>query len=241
MNMKKNVSTMAKIVTFRREINPFSFEWLLYKNDKAFVKKLLDYLDENTSVLDVGCGTAGYWNYRDDIKWEGLDIDPNSRAKYIVQPGDSFPISINSFDGVLLSYSLEHIENIQHTAIEIKKVLKSGGVLILRSPFIYPLHDTPEDFWRFSSEGIKRLFSDYDLLYINENGNYFSAMATFTNYFIIQSQKFIGDKISKILSALLAPLFLLFILFMNISCFLLSRLDKTKKFPVLIDVVLRKK
>jgi hypothetical protein len=44
-------------------------------------------------------------------------------------------------------------------AMEINRVLVSGGITLHGSHFAWPAHAVPWDFWRFSDEGFKVLFS----------------------------------------------------------------------------------
>jgi len=44
-------------------------------------------------------------------------------------------------------------------AMEINKLLKIGGLTCHLVPFAWPGHDRPWDFWRYSDEGMKVLFS----------------------------------------------------------------------------------
>ena len=44
-------------------------------------------------------------------------------------------------------------------ALEINKILKPGGITFHSSHFAWPVHESPWDFWRFTEEGFKVLFS----------------------------------------------------------------------------------
>ena len=47
--------------------------------------------------------------------------------------------------------------------------MKDGGQLLVSVPFIYPLHDEPTDFWRFTEHALK-IFSEYKILKIKTTG-----------------------------------------------------------------------
>jgi hypothetical protein len=63
------------------------------------------------------------------------------------------------FDAVFSISVLEHIAMPWVLAREINKVLEMGGVTFHATHFAWPLHEAPWDFWRFSDEGLKVLFS----------------------------------------------------------------------------------
>lgn len=75
-----------------------------------------------------------------------------------------------SFDAVLCIDVLEHIEDPPAAAREIVRVLRPGGRLLLRAPFLAhyhgkmaaahsPAHETYPDYWRFTHQGLLRLFA----------------------------------------------------------------------------------
>lgn len=64
----------------------------------------------------------------------------------------------NKFDAVVSDQVLEHVEgNPQHAIDELFRVLKPGGLALHTTCFINPVHGCPNDFWRFSPEGLRLL------------------------------------------------------------------------------------
>lgn len=57
---------------------------------------------------------------------------------------------------------LEHVPNPWAVVSEVCRVLKPGGCFFCQVPFIIGYHPGPHDFWRFSKEGIQRLFQSHD-------------------------------------------------------------------------------
>ena len=52
--------------------------------------------------------------------------------------------------------------DIRDEGIEILRVLKQGGVVIITASGIgFPLHEYPNDFWRFTAAGLKILLKDF--------------------------------------------------------------------------------
>jgi SAM-dependent methyltransferase len=89
----------------------------------------------------------------------GVDIHPGANVDLV---GDAHTLSRflreGSFDGVLSQSVLEHIQAPWIVAAEINRVLKVGGLVYHHVPFAWPGHAQPNDFWRFSSEGLRVLF-----------------------------------------------------------------------------------
>ena len=53
----------------------------------------------------------------------------------------------------------EHLPNPEAAVAEIERVLVMGGVLVVQVPFVYPLHDAPFDFQRWTRYGLTRLLA----------------------------------------------------------------------------------
>jgi hypothetical protein len=49
-----------------------------------------------------------------------------------------------------------------------RRVLKTGGTLILTTRFIFPIHDASEDYYRYTKYGLKYLFRDWKILELKE-------------------------------------------------------------------------
>jgi hypothetical protein len=54
--------------------------------------------------------------------------------------------------------------------------LKSGGKLILSTPFILPIHDRPHDYYRFTKFGLQYLLRNFNQVEIKERNSYFEAI-----------------------------------------------------------------
>jgi hypothetical protein len=63
------------------------------------------------------------------------------------------------FDTVFSISVLEHIAMPWLVAIEINKLLNTGGLTFHNTPTAVPLHERPWDFWRYTEESLKVLFS----------------------------------------------------------------------------------
>jgi SAM-dependent methyltransferase len=116
------------------------------------------------TLLDLGCGSQPYRQYLKGVShYVGLDYPPTQECLATrVRPevhGDArtLPFADQSFDGVLCSQVLEHVDRPETVVREISRILKPGGVGLISVPFFYNLHMEPNDYFRFSPYGIKEL------------------------------------------------------------------------------------
>jgi SAM-dependent methyltransferase len=123
------------------------------------VSILSKYIQGN--VLDVGCGEKPYEKLFNVKKYVGLEYDntENRKAKKadFYYDGKIFPFKNSEFDAVVCNEVLEHIFEPDKFILEIKRVLKVNGVLLLTVPFVWDEHEQPVDYGRYSSFGLKVL------------------------------------------------------------------------------------
>lgn len=127
-----------------------------YENDKAGIYKMCrkDYppiLKEIKrkpfkTLLDAGCGTAPMISLLSekypDAHFTGLDLTPEmikqakrkrlKNAEFVVGDCEKMPFEDSSFDIVINSQSFHHYPDSQAFFNEVSRVLKPGGMLVLR-------------------------------------------------------------------------------------------------------------
>lgn len=76
----------------------------------------------------------------------------------------------NTFDVVVADQVLEHVFHIMKAVKQCIRVCKPGGILIFGTPWMYPWHAAPKDFWRPSRDAYQAMFDEFDLETIEING-----------------------------------------------------------------------
>jgi SAM-dependent methyltransferase len=130
-------------------------------------------------VLDVGCGNQPYrpWLEAHLGRYVGLDIEPAAGVD-VVGHIESLPFDDGSFDVVLCTQVLEHTDDPQQAVREIHRVLRSGGVALASTHGVFVFHP-PSDLWRWTHEGLRRLFlqaGDWRELSVRPNGHYLACL-----------------------------------------------------------------
>ena len=141
-------------------INPF---WLCRR---ALVKGLRNYAPRLAgTVLDFGCGTGPYRDLLTQATtYIGLEYDtPENRSGKradIFYDGETIPLDDASIDAVLSTQTLEHVPNPDRIVAEWVRILRPGGNLLLTVPFMWPEHEMPYDFQRYTANGLRKLLED---------------------------------------------------------------------------------
>jgi SAM-dependent methyltransferase len=106
-------------------------------------------------ILDLGSGGAQYKRIFDkDCKVTCGDIDTGCGADIIFDANKKFPIKQGRFDNIFCMNLIEHLNNSENCINECHRVLKKGGRLYLSMVFLYPFHADPNDFVRYTHEGM---------------------------------------------------------------------------------------
>lgn len=95
---------------------------------------------------------------------EGPNVDCVSSSHCIPYPNEHF-------DLVTCVEMLEHDTSPYATIAEARRVLKTGGkIVIAASGISFPKHDFPSDFWRFTADGIRLLLTNFqDVVTFDDN------------------------------------------------------------------------
>ncbi len=138
-------------------------------------------------VADVGCGRAKYQNLIREYSKTYTTIDNGSSGPQfsgvnfvpdIIADVGAISVENDSFDTVICTEVLEHVQDPFLVVREISRILRSGGHAIISSGWISPYHQEPEDYWRFSIPGYKVLCERNGLEFVTSyrKGGYFTLM-----------------------------------------------------------------
>lgn len=133
------------------------------------------------NLIDLGCGTIPYKEIIKPIVKSYTALDKPNVLNYSNEKPDIYadilniPLKDNKFDTVLILQVLEHLSQPQKALAESNRILKKGGYLIISVPFMYPLHDLPQDYYRYTEFVIKELLKDskFKIVKITPQGNFF--------------------------------------------------------------------
>lgn len=181
------------------------------------------------AVLDIGCGNQ--WpreRLPATCRYVGID-HPRSAAWYGTRPAvfadaHALPFAAGSVDTVLMLDVLEHLRDPERALAEVRRVLRSEGRLVLQVPFLYPVHDAPNDHARWTAYGQRHLAerAGFEVVELRSAGSPVATAALLTNialmHVILRSLR------HRRLGALLAPLVPVAVVAVNLAGWLLARL-----------------
>lgn len=114
------------------------------------------------TLLDIGAADRWLIAYLPaSVHYIALDYPATGGAMYHARPdvfadGAALPFADASIDHVSCLEVLEHVPDPANVIAEVARVLRPGGMLWLSMPFLYPVHDAPHDFQRYTAFGLRR-------------------------------------------------------------------------------------
>lgn len=131
----------------------------------SFVKLVSESLPPGTTILDAGAGECAYKKYFSHCWYVSVDLAIGEESwnygnlDYIA-PLDNLPFADKTFEAILCTEVLEHLEQPRETVKELFRVLKPGGKLFLTVPMAHGEHQVPHDFFRYTSYGLRSICSE---------------------------------------------------------------------------------
>jgi len=121
-------------------------------------------------ILDIGSGgtgNAGRMTLDPGARIITTDLRPETNPGFVSNVTTDLPLRDSAVDTVLLLNVLEHVYDHGRMLKEVGRILKSGGVLYLYMPFLYPRHTARyssgvlvEDYFRFGPQALRRLLNE---------------------------------------------------------------------------------
>ncbi len=181
-------------------------------------------------VLDIGCGDRWVATALPaGARYVGLDYPDTVAKGYPGRPeifadAARLPFDGFVFDTVLFLDVLEHLPDPGSALTEARRVLKPHGKMIVQVPFLYPLHDEPHDFQRWTIHGLRRLLECHGFHILSDSYSGEPAETAALLAVLALSRAALDAALQRRPSLLLAPLLLFVIPLVNFVGWLLGRL-----------------
>lgn len=211
--------------------------FILRKQIEKEIARAFD--NEDDKVLDIGSGQNPI--YQKLMKGTIINLDMKKTGKnHVIGDADFLPFRKNSFDKIIIVNSLYYFKNPFKVLESISRLLKKDGRIVMVNPFLYPIHDVPDDKYRFTEYGLKTMLQDYfKIEKIKDIGGFFSIPSVILHS-LIKGLPLLAPKFLKKFVQLLAYIifYIFYILAQLLSIF--DFLDRTKRWPIYYVIVAKK-
>ena len=167
--MKKILKFFVNLVYESRKVN------IELKN---FAKNI-----KNSNILEIGSGKNPCIQYFDKSNnFVMTDIHPMN-FKTIKLDICNMKYK-NIYDLIVCINVLDDVYDFKKTINNVYKAVKNNGQIYFVVNGLYPLHDLPNDYWRFTEYSLKKIFSSFNTVKIKTIGYKY-----FPFYYIIIAKK----------------------------------------------------
>ena len=200
-NISKNYDDLNRVICFGIDI--------------SWRKKVVQIVSKNNpqQILDIATGTGDLALMMSTLAPEkiiGLDISEgmlsvgkekiskaqlNDKIEMVVGDSEDIPYADNTFDAITVSFGVRNFANLDKGLGEIRRVLKSGGILVIletSNPTKFPFKQGYKFYTSFILPVIGKLFSKDKIAYsyLSESANFFPFGEAFNN--ILKKNGFIN-------------------------------------------------
>lgn len=158
------------------DFNVLSITKWLEKNTKNSQVK-------NKRVLDIGAGASDYRMYFTSAEYKTCDTD-SGQIKHDFQNLEQ--ITNQKFDIILLIEVLEHVKETDSFLGNVLSLLEKSGEIWISLPFNARYHPCPNDYYRWTIEGIQEVVmrNNLQMLSIESRGNTLTTCAQKLLWFV---------------------------------------------------------
>lgn len=136
------------------------------ENIKKIVKRNKN--NKKIIVLNLGIGERfiGGEYLKNSFKIYNLDINFFPDVN-VIADAHKLPFKGGAFDIVISQAVLEHTEDPWEVVNEIYRILRNKGIVYVEVPFLQGFHPSPSDYYRFTIQGLEKLFSRFKKIDLN--------------------------------------------------------------------------
>jgi SAM-dependent methyltransferase len=145
-------------------------------------------------LLDIGCGSKWKQDLVGDLvdEYVGLDHEGSMHDQSVVDifgTAYEIPQPDASFDCILCTSVLEHLEEPGAALRESARVLRPGGFALYTTPLFWHLHEQPRDFYRYTEYSLRYLFESagYEVVTLEAMSGFWLTVLTELGYYTLAS------------------------------------------------------
>lgn len=143
----------------RLDPRPWDHDFIVMRQTAAAFRTLVARhlkTGSELTVVDYGCGPKPYRPlFGPATRYLGADLPDNKEADVILDTNGGLPLANECSDVVISSQVLEHVLDVKQYLGECRRVMRSGGLLLLSTHGSWIYHPHPTDVRRWTGWGLQ--------------------------------------------------------------------------------------
>lgn len=159
-----------------------------YSIDQFVWNFVVPNINSTDLLLDAGAGFGRYRKELSKAQYVATDFNQifhkeSAQNLDFVCSLDDIPKPDNTYDVIVNTQVLEHVEFPDRVIKELYRVLKPGGKLFLTTNQTWMVHGAPHNYYFFTKYGLESLFKQagFEISFINARGGVFWTLGKFFN------------------------------------------------------------
>lgn len=168
--------------------------------------KELTEKQQDLTLVDFGCGDMPYRSVIEPMVGKYFGVDLNPRAEHHIDFDSKTTLPDNFADIILSNQVLEHVDSPEGYLQESFRLLKPGGTAIFTTHGYWFYHPTPNDYWRWTSVGLRKIVEKENFIisdFFGVMGLAASGVQLFQDAIINKVPKFLVPPISIVMQTLI--------------------------------------
>ncbi len=165
----------------KRLLRDLGYSVRRYYVDEFHIRQVASTFRPDEAILDMGgrkVRKSGRFNIEEfctNVRY--ANIEPSCEPDFLCDIA-SVPAADESFDGIILSETLEHVEDPVAVLKEAGRLLRPGGRLLICTPFLYHVHGDPKDYGRYTAHFYRTVLSRIGLreVHLESQGGFFATV-----------------------------------------------------------------
>ena len=164
-------------------------------------------------LLDIGCGAKKKRFLIGNCVREYIGLDHKNSLHDltdvdIIGTAYDIPVPDGSFDSILCTAVLEHLEKPELALKESFRVLRPNGHALYTVPLFWHLHEEPRDFYRYTRFGLEHLFKEagFEVIEIVPLSGFWLTFGSEWNYYLQSVLKNVFSKPLIMVNNVLFPI-----------------------------------
>ena len=146
-------------------VRTLQYDWLMGDhNQLVYLKQVMPKVEG--PVLEVGSkeygSTSSFRSFYPGNEYIGVDMAEGPGVDVVVDLTQGFaPLPENHFALAICCSVLEHVRKPWLFAANLTRVVRPGGHVYMSVPWVWRYHAYPDDYFRFSQQGVRALFEEF--------------------------------------------------------------------------------